>query len=478
MTIRKRVFVLLLALAICMSAVGLAEGAARTVNLALDTATDAELAEAAEMIRAEQKARLKTTVQMDPSEVSINKGASQKVTATVLDLPEGVTAGKFVWSSSDESVATCANGTIKGAGAGNAVITCSTTLSDGTEISGEIKVTGLLPVTAIKLANSKIEVMAGDSFDPGITIEPADASNQKVSFASSDEKVVSVDENGNLKAGLAGKATVVITAEDGSKKNAKLSVSVTKRVGRFDDELTFLGLEWGIDDETAYTKLQENGFVKAGDLRKAYNTSSIRYWPRDDRLFARWSSWSELPVSFRDQEKGAANSYLEPLKKVGGYGPQRAELYYLNPVGPDGQVDVNKKELVGVYFSFDNQHERGAEIFVDLLSQLEAQYGEFTRTLARDLTRSYYKDLYSIIKKPMEGARQYRYHERDLGKDLYLSDYAICTLRGKNNTGIALLMDSSENVELFYCKTDTLDRIEEIQKALEAIPDDRENTGI
>ena len=167
---------------------------------------------------------------------------------------------------------------------------------------------------------------------------------------------------------------------------------------------------------------------------------------------------------------------LAPLKKVGGYAPYQSYLEFLNPIGADGQIDTEKTELYGVYFYFDNKHERGADIFVDLLAKMEAQYGEFTRYLARDLTRRYYGDLYDVIKSSMEGATMYSY--RELGRETYLSDYAICTLRGKNNTGIALLLDSSENVTLFYCKTDMMDKVHAIQEILEAVPDDKEDAGI
>lgn len=419
------------------------------------------------------------TVRTDPSEIVISKGSTQKVIATVENLPDGVTAGKWAWFSSDESVATCAKGTVKGTGAGNAVISCRTNLSDGTEVSGEIRVTGLQPVTAIKLAANKIDVMAGETFDPGFTIVPADASNQQVSFESSDEGIVGVDENGVLKAIQVGTATVTITTEDGSGKSAKLTVNVTKRVGRFDTgELTFHGLEWGCDDVTAYQKLQELGLVEEGNVWEAYNASSIHFWPGDDRLFASWNSWNELPVVFLDHMKGAAQTWIDPKMKIGGYGPQSAALFFLNPIGPDGQVDTEKKELVGVYFSFDNRHERGATLFVDLLSQLEARYGEFSRFMANNLTRSTYKDLYSIIKTPMAGARQFKSREKDLDSDLYLSDCAICTTYGQNNTGIMLMMSSAEMVELFYGRTDTLQRIGEIQKTLEAVPDGRGNLSV
>ena len=477
MTSRRFIALVLSLLLISLTVIGAAaENADRVLTINLATATDEELAEAASQIKAEQKSRLKTAIQLTPAEVTLSKGATQKVDAAVEGLADGVTAGKFAWSSSDESVATCNNGTIKGAGAGSAVITCSTVLSDGTEISGEIKVTGLLPVTAIAFQDKKLEVMAGDIFTPQVNVTPDNASDKSYTFSSSDEKIVRVDENGQLVAGLNGKATVTATANDGSNKSAKLNVTVTKKVGKYDEELTFQGLEWGSDHTTVFTKLEEIGFIETSNYKNVYNTSYMNHWPKEDLLFANWTAWQELPVAFRDQDKGAAQNYISPLKKVGGYTPNTASVSFLNSIDANGQVDKDSTEFCGIVFSFDNKHERGADIFTDLLAKMESQYGEFTRYLAKDLTRRYYKDMYDAIKNSMEGAKQFTY--RELGKDTYLSDCAVCVLHGKNNTGIMLMIDSSESVTLFYGKTDAVERIEAIQKALEAIPDDKEDAGI
>lgn len=448
---------------------------ADVLTIDLSAATDEELAAAAAQIKAEQQARLKTSIQLDPAEVTVIQGANQKVTATVLDLPDGVKAGKFEWASSNDAVATCANGTIKGTGAGNAEITCTTVLSDGSEVSAQIKVTCIVLVKSIAFENRKMEVMAGDVFTPSITITPDNATDQTVTLVSSDEKVVRVDENGQLVALLNGKATITATVNDGGKGTAKCEVTVTKKVGKYDDELTFQGLEWGMDREAVVKKLQENGILEAERDYYGYTTNYMYFWPDNDLKFASWSLWRELPVAFRDFNKGAYEMGITPLKKIGGYTPQSTELCFLNPV-ENGEINTEKTELYGVCLSFDNKHERGADIFVDLLAKMEAQYGEFTRYLAKDLTRSYYKDMYSVISASMEGATTYRY--RELGKEIYLNDCAICVLRGKNDTGIMLMIDSSENVTLFYCKTNVLDRINAIEAILKAVPDDKEDAGI
>ena len=473
---KRNLFALLLVLVlVCVNTFCLAERAGRVITIDLSSATDEELAEAASQIKAEQKSRMKTTIQVDPAEVTVNNGATVTVAATVADLPDGITAGALAWTSSDEAVATCKAGKIKGTGLGNTVITCTSVLSDGAEVSAEIPVKVLQPVQGVSFANNRIEVMAGDVFTPEIIFKPEDASNKNVTMESSDENVVRVLENGQLEAVYAGKAKVTVTSED-SGKNAKLDVTVTKKLGKYDDELTFQGLEWGSDYKAAYKKLAEAGLVKADNEPYAYNATDIRYWPENELLFTDWSSWSELPSAFRDRSLGAMQMYYEPLKKIGGYVPQSSSLYFLNGIREDGTVDPDQSELCGVYFYFDGKNDEHGEMFVDLLAKMEAQYGEFTKYLGKELTRKYYKDIYDVIKNSMEGARQYSY--RELGRDLYLSPYAICTLHGKNNTGIMLMLDGNGDMTLFYGKTDTLDRIQELRKALEAMPGDKGDAGI
>ena len=167
---------------------------------------------------------------------------------------------------------------------------------------------------------------------------------------------------------------------------------------------------------------------------------------------------------------------LDLLKKVGGYSPQYAYLCFLNPIDSSGRVDDTRTELCGIYLKYDNKHERGADIFVNILAKLEAQYGEFSRYICTDLFRYHYKDMYNIIKPSMEGAKKFKIHE--LGGDIYLESDAICILYGKNNTGIMLKISSNEYVTLFYGKTDVMYRIQKIQNALKKETINKEDGGI
>jgi transglutaminase/protease-like cytokinesis protein 3 len=69
----------------------------------------------------------------------------------------------------------------------------------------------------------------GNSFTLTATVTPANATNQKVSWTSSNEAVATVDASGKVTAVAAGNATITVTTEDGSKK-ATCTVTVTARI--------------------------------------------------------------------------------------------------------------------------------------------------------------------------------------------------------------------------------------------------------
>ena len=458
----------------CTAAAAAEEADVLTINLR--EATDAELQEAATRIRNEQRSRLSTKVTLEPAEISVAKGSSVKVVPSVTDLPEGVKAGEFKWSVADENTATMAKDSVKGVNAGETTVTCTVELSDGTEVSGEAKIKVVIPVKSLKAKTAKLDVMAGDTFVPEFDITPQDATEQTVVFESSDESVVKVNEDGELLAAGVGKATVTATTKDGSKKSAKINVTVGRKIGKYDDELRFQGLAWGSDDKACCEGLQEAGIVPKDWVRSAYNSSYGAYlWPEDDMYF-NTSKWNDIPVILQDKDVGIASLGITPEKKIGGYSPDYMTMYFLNAIDGD-KIDSSKTELCGVYIRYDNQHEPGAEIFRNLLAKMEEQYGEFTKYIHKGLTRRYYKDVYDGIKDCMKNATQF--DDRTLkSKDYYVRYGATCVLHGKNDTGIMLNIDTSGYVTLYYGNTKTWKQLKKIIKILEAEPDTTEDAGL
>ena len=414
---------------------------------------------------------------LEPAELALNKGAGKKVSPSLKDAPKGVRIQKTEWTSSDPEVAVFRNNAIYGAGGGQAVMTCTATLTDGTTLEAECPVTVTVPVTGIRAADKNLTVMAGDTFMPEIQITPEDASNRNILMTSSDEQILQVEEDGQVRALAEGKATLTVQSEADPDKKVRIPVTVTRRIGKTDMELTFLGVPWESDCETSVSLLKEKGFVTEEERKRSRctYTGTAWHWPENDLLFARTSAWRTLPVAFTDRQTGAGRCSITPQKTVGGYLPQIATLVFLNGLDAEGKIDPESSRLIGVYFSFDNRHEPGTEIFRELLNRLEGQYGEFNRYLPKDFKR-YYGELYEEIRDVMDGAKEYSIQE--LGNDLYLQDYAICTIRGAKNSGIMLNMDNNGNVTLFYGRADAEDLIRELQECMAEDSEILEDAGV
>lgn len=415
------------------------------------------------------------SLQLDRTEIQLQKGYRTQIHATVLNLPKGVRASKYEWTTSDDMVATIRNGSVKGVGGGNAELTCTATLTDGTVLMAACEVYVTVPVNELKATNRSITIMAGDTYIPEIQVLPEDATNKAYLLSSGNEQILTVDAEGQITAQAEGKTTLTATSEDQPDKSVRLSVTVTRRIGKTDGEILFQGVPWGSDCETTLRILKEKGFISEDAGVRSSSTHLAWYWPENDLMFSQTSAWRSLPAIFADRQAGAERTSMIPRKTIGGYLPQTATLLFLNGIDSGGKCDPEATRLTGVFFQFDNRHEKGTIIFTDLLKKLEKQYGEFRRYLQKDIPR-YYPEMFSEIQEAMAGAVEYALQEP--GMVGYLGEYAICTIRGDRNTGIMLSLDTNGIVTLFYGRTDTADMIRELEKALQEETPELEDAGV
>jgi translation initiation factor 1 (eIF-1/SUI1) len=98
---------------------------------------------------------------------------------------------------------------------------------DGAELqSAGSTFTVTVPVTGLKLNNTKLSLEKGDTFQLTAVVSPPNA-NQAVSYKTSNSSVASVDQNGLITAKKAGKVTITAAAKDGGKK-ATCTVTVSQ----------------------------------------------------------------------------------------------------------------------------------------------------------------------------------------------------------------------------------------------------------
>ena len=121
------------------------------------------------------------------------------------------------WTSSDESVATVdATGMVVAVSAGEADITASVTDS---EMSAVCKVTVKVAAKDITVPDSlDVKLNDGNETTVEATVSPADATNVKVSYASTDEAVATVDKDGKVQILQPGECDIVTTLTQEGKK--------------------------------------------------------------------------------------------------------------------------------------------------------------------------------------------------------------------------------------------------------------------
>ena len=156
-----------------------------------------------------------TGVSLDKNSATLTVGGSVTLAATVS--PSDATNKNVSWSTSDPSVANVTNGTVTAIGAGTATITVKTADGGKTATCTVTVSAPVVNVTGVTLDQESATVKVGGTLTLVATVEPSDATNQNVTWASNNETVATVDATGKVTAKAAGEATITVTTEDGSK---------------------------------------------------------------------------------------------------------------------------------------------------------------------------------------------------------------------------------------------------------------------
>lgn len=131
------------------------------------------------------------------------------------------------WASSNEDVVTVEqNGTIKGIGAGEAIIRYTVTTADGNAATAECRVTVISMVTGLQQEEKTIRIIPGEAKDLQVTVLPEDASNSVLEWTSQDEEIAKADGSGRVWAIQNGKTRITAKTTDGSNKFVSWDISV------------------------------------------------------------------------------------------------------------------------------------------------------------------------------------------------------------------------------------------------------------
>lgn len=177
--------------------------------LAREDATQAEVDEALEHLKAAEAALVKVTVTLDKTSATVYTGKTASLKTTSNDAAKTVT-----YTTSNNAVATVSStGVVKGVKAGTAVITAT---------CGNAKATCKVTVktSTIKFAASAASVYTGKT----VTVRATATPSATVTYTTSNKAIATVSSTGVVKGIKAGTVTITATTSTGLKTTCKVTV--------------------------------------------------------------------------------------------------------------------------------------------------------------------------------------------------------------------------------------------------------------
>lgn len=171
-----------------------------TANITV-CANDGSNVTATAVITVEEKAVKVTKVKLSKTSLTLKPKASTTLKVTIT--PSKATNKSLVWSSSNKKVATVKDGKITAKSVGTTTITVKT--QDGSNKKAICKIT----VADIKLNKTKATLKKGKSLTLKATVS---GKSKKVTWKSSNSKIATVSQTGNVTAKKAGTATITAKA--------------------------------------------------------------------------------------------------------------------------------------------------------------------------------------------------------------------------------------------------------------------------
>lgn len=212
------------------------------------------------------------SVVLNKAMINLVETESEKLTATVY--PKTASNKNVSWSSSDVTVATVSDdGTVKAVGAGSCLITATTLDYTHRYADCYVEVEPKTAVTKLKLNHSSLDLLLGDTTTLKCTITPENATATEIEWESSNETIVSVNENGQIKGLKAGEA-IISASVDGM--TVKCAVTVVK-------ELEHTGTVYNCTKsvnvrKSASTSAEVIGSAAKGNKYKVLGQSSDGKW--------------------------------------------------------------------------------------------------------------------------------------------------------------------------------------------------------
>ncbi len=166
----------------------------------------------------------------------INTEVNDQIYITATITPDNATNKKVIWESSNPSVATVSDGVVEIIGVGKTTIKASTV--NGLSATCEVIVSGnnkVVELDSISLDNNELLLKVGEKKELHVTFNPFNATNQNVTWESSDTSIAKVNANGIVKGVSEGTAIKTVKAYNG--KIDTCNVTVKEEVSTSSDNI-------------------------------------------------------------------------------------------------------------------------------------------------------------------------------------------------------------------------------------------------
>jgi len=279
-----------------------------------------------------------TSISLDKSSLTINVGATETLSATVL--PINASDKTVSWASSNPAAATVDSGGLVSAKAGGVAIITATT-SDGTKRQASCLVMAKVPVTGVGIIGCPPAVIEkGDTYNLTAIVSPSNATFQDVFWSSSSNGVVSV-KDGAVKAVSSGEATITLTAVDNQTKTATCVIAVHSA-------LTGISMSSFTISTVGSTYTPTPGFSPSDASNKAVT------WNSDNTTVATVNSSGVVTAKKEGQAKITATSVENSSVKGSATVTVPAQAVYASAVSLSCPSSVDKNSSKPGSFSFSN----------------------------------------------------------------------------------------------------------------------------
>ena len=274
-----------------------------------------------------------TAVSLAESEIPVIVGRAVQVKASVL--PADASDKAVDWETSDESIATVKNGRVSGVRAGTCTLRCIS--RSNPEVTAEATLIVCQQVTKIICTTpiEELKLLTGQSLQLQWEVQPEDATIKTLSFRSQHVKVLSVDDNGVVTAKARGTGTVIATAQDGSKRQGTVKVTVIQPV---------TGVS--IQKPLYYVQRGWNGSIRAVVEPRNANNQKV-YWSSEDESIVTMRSNGTSTGSAHGQGNGITT--VSAYTDDGGFvATTRVRVGNFNAAVMVEELDVNANNEIKI----------------------------------------------------------------------------------------------------------------------------------